>query len=162
MDAVIWLALGLAGVALVLAIIALWQIRQANLRLAEVTPDIRGLAHRVRGKEAEEALQAIFSQLEDLSRKMGRNEVEIAELDRVVSRAIRRVGLIRFDANDEIHGELSFALCMLDNRDNGLLLSSVYTMERCRVFVRGVLGGKTQHDLMPEEAEALEQALSEP
>jgi hypothetical protein len=154
-------ALGLAFVALVLAVVALFQIRQANARLAEVTPDIRGLANRVRGKEGEEALALIFSQLEGVSRKMNQVEVQMSELDRVVSRALRRIGLVRFDANEDIRGDLSFALCALDNRDNGFIVSSIYTLENCRVFVRGVLGGKTKHDLMPEEAEALEQAMGE-
>ena len=147
--------------ALALAIVALLQIRRANLRLLEVTPDISGLAQRVQGKSGEEALAAIFSQLETLSQTLSNVKVEIGELDRMVSRSIRRIGLVRFDANEEIRAGLSFALCMLDNRDNGLLLCSVYTLEECRVFLRGILNGKAQHDLMPEEAEALQQALAE-
>ena len=161
MEPITWAALGLAAIALSLSILALLQVRQANARLAEVTPDIRGLANRVQGKDAEQALTMIFAQLEGVSRKMTEVEVKMSELDRVVSRAIRRIGLVRFDANEDIRGDLSFALCMLDNRDNGFLISSIYTLENCRVFVRGVIGGKTKHDLMPEEAEALEQALSE-
>ncbi len=153
---------GLAAISLVTALFALWQVRRAHQRLSEVTPDTRGLAQRVKGQEAEQALAAIFAHLESTSQKMDRVEGEVAELDRVVSRAMRRVGLVRFDANEEIRGELSFALCMLDNRDNGFLLSSVYTLDGCRVYVRGVRGGKTRHDLMTEEAESLEQALGEP
>lgn len=161
MDYVTWAALGvgLAGVAV--GVVALVQVRRANARLEEVTPDIRGLAQRVRGQSAEEAFKAIFSQLETIGRKVGQLEVQMSELDRVVSRAVRRIGLVRYDAHEDIRGELSFALCMLDNRNNGVLITSVYDLDVCRVFVRGILGGRTQHDLMPEEAEALTQALSD-
>ena len=157
----VYIALGIGGVGLVLGAVALWQLRLANARLAEVTPDTRGLAGRVRGQEGEQALQAIFTQIESVSRRMGKLEGDMEELTRVVSRAIRRVGLVRFDSNEEIRGDLSFALCLLDNRDNGVILSSIYTLDDCRVFIRGVLGGKTQHDLMPEEAAALQQAVGE-
>ena len=40
--------------------------------------------------------------------------------------------------------------------------SPSYTLRECRIYVRGIIGGKAQHHLMPEEAEALQQALSEP
>ena len=162
MEGLVYGALGVGAVGVILAVVALWQLRTANRRLAEVTPDTRGLAGRVRGKDPEQAFQAIFTQIEGVSRRMGKLEGDMEEVTRIVSRAIRRVGLARFDANEEIRGELSFALCMLDNRDNGLILSSLYTFDQCRIFVRGVVGGKTRHDLMPEESEALQQALDEP
>ena len=158
--AIAGLAFGVVGTAL--AVIALYQLRLTQSRVAEITPDIRGLAQRVRGREAQEALAAIFAQLETSSRRMEQVEAHITELDRIMSRAIRRVGLVRYDANNQIRGELSFALCLLDNRDNGLMLTSNYTLEGCRIFVRGVLAGKVQHDLLAEEQEALQQALGEP
>lgn len=161
MDYVTWVALGVALAGVALAVVALVQVRRANARLEEVTPDIRGLAQRVRGESAEEALKAIFAQLETIGRKVGQLEVQMIELDRVVARAVRRIGLVRYDAHEDIRGELSFALCMLDNRNNGVLITSVYDLDVCRVFVRGILNGRAQHDLMPEEAEALTQALNE-
>ncbi len=161
MDPLVIIALVASGLALAGSVFCLWQVRAAYRRLAEVTPDIRGLAQRVKGKEAEEALASIFAQLETTSRNMGQLQVQVAELDRVVARSIRRVGLVRFDLNDAIRGELSFALCLLDGRDNGLMITSNYTLEQCRVFVRGILNGKALHDLMPEEEEALQQALDE-
>jgi hypothetical protein len=157
-----WVALAVAAVALGVAVVALVQTRRAYQRLAEVTPDVRGLAQRVHGQSAEEALSAIFQQLAATGQRMGQLEAQMTELERVVVRAIRRVGLVRYDASDEIHGELSFALCLLDNRDNGIILTSNYTLEGCRVFVRGVLGGKVRHELLEEEAQALQQALNEP
>jgi len=157
-----WVAIGTAVVALVCAVIGLVQARRANRRLDEVTPDTRGLAQRVRGADVEEAISAVFAQLETMNRKVTELTTDVGRLGRSVARAVRRVGLVRYDANDEIKGSLSFALCMLDDRDNGVMLTSVYDLDTCRVFVRGVLGGKAQHELMPEESQALEQALAEP
>lgn len=162
MEYLPWGAVGIAVVALALALISLVSARRANRRVNEVTPDIRGLAQRVRGADAEDALASIFSQLEGMNRRVDQVHNEVGDLNRMVSRSLRRIGLVRYDANDGIRGNLSFALCLLDNRDNGIMLTSVYDLDSCRVFLRGILGGKAQHDLMPEEVEALRQALGEP
>ena len=162
MEYVLWGAIGLSLVAAVCAVVSLVTARRANRRVNEVTPDIRGLAQRVREADAEGTLSAIFSQLEGMNRRVDQVHNQVGDLNRIVSRSLRRVGLVRYDANDEIRGNLSFALCLLDNRDNGVMLTSVYDLDSCRVFVRGILGGKAQHDLMTEEAEALRQALGEP
>ena len=162
MVALPWAGIAVAGASLVLALIALVQARRANARVAEISPDIRGLAQRGLGKSAEEAFSAIFGQLEEVSRRMGDLQVEVTALDRMGTRSLRRVGLVRFDANEEIRGDLSFALCLLDNRGNGLVLSSVHNLNDCRIYLRGILNGKTQSQLMAEEQEALEQALGEP
>jgi hypothetical protein len=162
MEYLPWAAVGLGLVAVALAVVSLVTARRANRRVNEVTPDVRGLAQRVREADAEGTLSAIFSQIEGMTRRVDQVHNEVGDLNRIVSRSLRRVGLVRYDSNDEIRGNLSFALCLLDNRDNGVMLTSVYDLDNCRVFVRGILGGKTQHDLMPEEAEALRQALGEP
>lgn len=158
---VVWASLGAALLAFVCCVWCVVQVRRANRRLNELTPDVRGLAQRVKDAGAEETLAAIFAQIEGMTRRFEEVKVEVKDLNRVVSRSLRRVGLVRYDASDDIRGNLSFALCLLDNRDNGVLITSVYSLEMCRVFVRGILNGKTQHDLMPEEAEALQQALNE-
>lgn len=160
-QALVFVALGVGVVGIALATVALVQLRRANRRLDEVTPDIKGLAQRVQGQSAEQALAAIFASLEGTHQKLVQTETRMAELDRIMSRAIRRVGLVRFDASESIRGNLSFALCLLDSRDNGLMLTSNYTLEDCRIYVRGIVGGKARHDLLSEEAEALAQALSE-
>lgn len=161
MQSVIWASLGVSVLALACCVWCVLQVRRANRRLNDLTPDVRGLAQRVRDAGAEETLAAIFAQIQGMTQQFEEVRVEVKDLNRVVSRSLRRVGLVRYDANEKIRGNLSFALCMLDNRDNGVLLTSVYDLEMCRVFVRGILNGKTQHDLMPEEAEAIQQALSE-
>lgn len=161
-QALVYVSLGIGLVGVALAAVALAQLRRANRRLDEVTPDIRGLAQRVQGQSAEQALAAIFSSLEGTHQKLIQTEARMAELDRIMARAVRRVGLVRFDADEHIRGNLSFALCLLDSRDNGLMLTSNYTLEDCRIYVRGIAGGKARHDLLDEEAEALAQALGEP
>ena len=53
------------------------------------------------------------------------------------------------------------SLVALDASHNGFILTSLYTRERCRTFLRRVADGKTEHELLPEEAEALAQALGQ-
>lgn len=157
----VWVSLGLSGIALVLAIAAVLSLRSIYYRLDAVTPDVRSLAQRLRDATGEEALKAVFSHLETNARKVAQLEVGLSDANRALSRTLRRMGLVRFDAADDIRGELSFALCLLDDAGDGFLLTSLYSLQECRVFLRAVAAGETEHALMQEEAQALAQALED-
>ena len=73
--------------------------------------------------------------------------------------AVQRVGLERFNSEKGLGGNLSFALVMLDARNHGICLTSIHSLEACRIFLRGIVSGKTDMPLMPEEEAALQQAL---
>ena len=71
---------------------------------------------------------------------------------------VQKVGLVRFNADESIRGDLSFALALLDGSESGFILASLYSLDGCRIFMREIQAGKTQHDLLPEEQLALARA----
>jgi len=73
--------------------------------------------------------------------------------------AVQKVGLKRFNSDESVGGNLSFALCLLDGRSHGLMLTSMYSLTTCRVFMRGIVNGKAEMPLTEEEEEALTMAL---
>ncbi|HCA47924.1 MAG TPA: hypothetical protein DEP45_11415, partial [Armatimonadetes bacterium] len=75
---------------------------------------------------------------------------------------LQRVGILRFDAADDVSGKLSCALCVLDAHNNGFLITTLYDLNRSRTFVRAVREAKTDRELLPEEADALKSAMAQP
>ncbi len=73
--------------------------------------------------------------------------------------AVQRIGLTRFNMGEQVGGELSFALTMLDSRNHGLILTALTDHSGTRVFIRGVVRGQSQHPLMPYEERSLKQAM---
>lgn len=153
-----WLPLGLSVLALIGAAAAFWQSSRAKA-LATPTPEMRRLAERMAQPEGEQLLASLLSQVQG-------QEARLRELDGVAEGlklqlrdAVQRIGLQRFNSNETIGGNLSFALAMLDSRKHGLMLTSIHSLESCRIFLRPIINGEAEMPLMPEELTALQQAL---
>lgn len=73
--------------------------------------------------------------------------------------ALRNVALVRYDAFTELSGRMSFSLALLDENGDGVTISAVASSTDTRVYAKGVADGKGEHDLSPEEAQAVAAAL---
>ncbi len=82
----------------------------------------------------------------------------IAELNRSSRFYFQKMGLIRFNPFDETGGDQSFSLCLLDNKNDGCVLSCLHTRDRTRVYVKAIENGKSKLELSEEEKKAIEKA----
>ena len=155
------LAVGVSLAAFLLAIAGLFATWWVSRRQNEITPDTRKLAARMRGKPVPDALGEVIAHLENLSRRLAVVERQGAELTGNYARTVHKVGLARFDRDAEVSGNLSFALTLLDGSDDGVILTSLYGLEGCRLFLRPMRAGQTAHGLLPEERLALDRALGQ-
>lgn len=72
---------------------------------------------------------------------------------------IQHFALVRYDAFEEVTGQLSFSLAMLDGRDNGAIISTIFGRTNSRCFGKMIVGGRPEQPLTDEEQQALLQAL---
>ena len=70
----------------------------------------------------------------------------------------QKIGIIKYDAFKEMGGKLSFSLCMLDDENNGFILTSMHTREGCYSWIKGSSKGEAFVSLSAEERKALEEA----
>lgn len=68
--------------------------------------------------------------------------------------------LVRYDAYNELSGQQSMSLALLDGRHNGVVLTCIHHRDQARVYVKQVLDGNGELELSPEEAEAVASALA--
>jgi hypothetical protein len=73
--------------------------------------------------------------------------------------SVRRVGLLRYDAFEDVGGRLSFSCALLDEQGNGVVLTSINGRQETRVYAKPVSGGASSHNLSMEEEEAIRRAL---
>lgn len=73
--------------------------------------------------------------------------------------SVRRVGLLRYDAFEDVGGRLSFSCALLDEHGNGVVLTSINGRQETRVYAKPVSGGTSSHNLSMEEEEAIRRAL---
>jgi len=72
--------------------------------------------------------------------------------------AYQKIGIVKYDAFKEMGGKLSFALCLLDEENNGFILTSMHTREGCYTYVKEIIKGESFVVLSTEERKALEEA----
>ena len=73
-------------------------------------------------------------------------------------RALRDVAIVRYDALQEMSGQLSFSLALLNALGDGVVLSSINGRAETRTYAKPVRAGKGVQELSPEEAQAVHSA----
>lgn len=80
----------------------------------------------------------------------------------LIEGAVRRVGLVRYDAFEDVGGRLSFSCALLDDHGNGVVVTSINGRQDTRVYAKPVVAAKSGYNLSLEEEEAIRQALDRP
>jgi hypothetical protein len=83
------------------------------------------------------------------------------QINNLALRGLHKVGWVRFNPFKEVGGDQSFALALLNGKNNGVIISSLYTREGTRVYSKSIVDCKSEkHPLTEEEEQAIKIALS--
>lgn len=111
------------------------------------------------GKSLEEIYQDRF---EELDRQIA-NETEgnerLKKLDSIYNHTFQKIGLVKYDAFDEMGGKLSFSLALLNGNEDGFIINAMHSREGCYTYIKEVIDGNAYVLLSEEEREALDKAL---
>ena len=86
---------------------------------------------------------------------------ENKEIKDLLQRAVTRMAIVRFRAFEDMGGDLSYAVAMLDSNNNGVIMSSIFAREDSRSYAKPIVNGQSTYALTKEEEEALQQALQQ-
>ena len=111
-----------------------------------------------KGKDLEETIFAMQNTISVLSKAKVDAEKELSEINRKLRKSIRGLETVRFNPFHEQGGNQSFAIGMLNEDGDGVVLSSLYARERMSVFAKPIKNGKSEYELTSEEREALDRA----
>lgn len=77
----------------------------------------------------------------------------------ILESCVQKVGLVKFNAFDDVGGDQSFALALLDSKNNGVIISSLYGRQDSRTYIKGITNSTGERALSDEEQRALKAAL---
>ncbi|GAA4117203.1 hypothetical protein GCM10022415_14840 [Knoellia locipacati] len=83
---------------------------------------------------------------------------DLAALRADIGQALRHVAVVRYDAFGDMGGRLSFSAAIVDDRGDGVVLSSIHARGESRTYAKGITGGGSDATLTPEEQQALSAA----
>jgi hypothetical protein len=73
---------------------------------------------------------------------------------------IQHVGVVRFDAFEDMGGRLSFSAALLNGHGDGVVITSINGRQDTRCYAKQVRAGTSIHNLSAEEEQAIREALS--
>ena len=110
------------------------------------------------GKKAsdlEDTINALQEEIETLKQSKTTTEKELSIINKKLKQSIRGVETIRFNPFPDQGSNQSFAIGMLNEEGNGVVVSSLYSRERMSIFAKPIKNGKSEYELTNEEKEAL-------
>ena len=118
----------------------------------------------MKGKDVsslESEIVGLFKDNKHLTRNAMRAKRDIEEIRQQMMTHVCKVGIVKYDAFQQMGGKLSFALCMLDAEDNGFILNTVQSSEGQYAYLKEIFSGQSRIELGREEQQALTDALEQ-
>jgi hypothetical protein len=112
------------------------------------------------GKSLEEVILKRFKEVDDLKKEDAAKKVQLDDINESLRYAFSKMGMVKYDAFNEMGGKLSFALVLLDNRNNGFLINAMHSREGCYTYVKEIINGESYINLGEEEKKALNKAIN--
>ena len=117
----------------------------------------------MKGKEAaslEDEIVELFEDNQYMRAATEENKNNIEDIYKKMSKCFRKVGIVKYDAFQQMGGQLSFSLALLDEKDNGFVLNSIHSVDGCYSYTKEIRHGECSLDLGEEERQALEEAIA--
>ncbi len=143
---------------LAIAVLAIRAIREST----RVNHRFRDLLEGSRGENLETLLHKHLAERMQLQAEIERLSERTNELELKMRRTKRFLGMVRYDAFEDVGGEQSFAVALFDDNGDGAVLTSIVGRTDCRVYGKSLSNGKAERSLSKEEQAAIDAASEQP
>ena len=142
-------------VLLILVIYTMARLSTMNTRYREM----------MRGSKKEDLEGMLIQHIHEVEEVIATNARIIDEneaIRRFVRKTLVRVAMVRFRAFEDMGGDLSYAVAMLDANNDGVIFSSIFARADSRSYIKPIKGGSSEYPLTDEEKSVLQEAMEQP
>lgn len=112
------------------------------------------------GADIEATLQDILNNIKELEKNQHEIGTHVLHLDKKLRSSIRKVEMIRFNPFKDQGSNQSFAIALLNDEGDGVVLSSLYSRERMSIFAKSIKNKAAEFELFTEEKDVVTKALN--
>ncbi len=158
------LAVTIGVLALLVLILAVLVVLQ-SMRLSRATNAYRQLlggtspGRSGAGGSLKDVLDAHVGRVDEVSARLGDLDRLHAFLEERSRGSLQHIGMVRFNPFEDTGSDQSFAIALLDDRRDGMVLSSLHGRANTRLFAKPVENGESKHALSTEEEQAIRIAV---
>ncbi len=112
------------------------------------------------GEDFEEMLKGYIKQSNAIEERQNRILNTINLLQNQIKFCIQKVGIIRYNPFADVGGDLCYAIALLNENNDGVVLNSVYSRDGCYTYAKPIESGKcVKYKLSEEEEKAVLDAM---
>ena len=103
---------------------------------------------------------SLQGRIDDLLRAVDEIAAGLVRVDRRVDQSVTNTSIVRYDAYEDTGGHQSASLAILDSGRSGVVVTAIQGRDYARIYMKELDSGRASIALSPEEAEAVERAMS--
>ena len=148
--------IALAALVVVLIIILIVN----SVKMSKLKKNYRIFMEGNDAKSLEDTLIKRLDQIDDLMESDKENKEAIQVVLDHLDATYQKVGLVKYDAFNEMGGKLSFSLALLNRKNDGFIINAMHSREGCYTYIKEIINGNSVILLSEEEKEALAEAVN--
>lgn len=111
------------------------------------------------GKDIGEDLNNYMERIIELEQALSETHSYCKQLENKMKDCIQKIGVVRYNAYNDAGNDLSFAVALLDEKNNGIVFNGIYSREMSNIYAKPIIDGKCEYNITKEENEALNKAI---
>jgi len=114
-----------------------------------------------KAKDLEGVLAGISEELKKINTIDKETEKYLKTVEERLQNSVQKVGIVRFNPFENSGSNQSFAVALLDEKGNGVVISSLYSREKVSVYAKPINNQQSEYALSKEEKDAINAAINE-
>lgn len=131
------------------------------IKLKKIQSNYREFLAKLSGsKNLDENLEKLISRVENVENESYKISSYCETLNNRLLNCVQKIGVVRYTAFENVGSDLSFAVALLDDNNNGVVLNGIYSSDMSNIYAKPVKEGESSYTLSEQEKEAISKAIN--
>lgn len=141
-----------------IALLLVWNII-LSVSLSRLRGKYKKMMRGSTNKNLEQMMTDFMSGVDTAMERVEMLNQELIHLKDQTDRCIQKVNITRYNAFSDTGSDLSYSIAMLDNYNNGVIITSIYGRNESVTYAKPIENGKSNYPLSVEEEMVLDRCL---
>ena len=131
-----------------------------NIRINQINKNSKEFMRKLgAGKDIKEDINEYMGRIIDLEAALSETNSYCKQINKKADKCLQKVGIVKYNAYSDAGSDLSFAVALLDNKNDGIVLNGIYSREMSNIYAKPIVNGESKYNLTKEEIQAIRRAI---
>lgn len=151
-----YITIGIGSSCIILLIFSLILFKKVSTMKGKYENFMRGAS----GNNIEELVIKYFDKIDEVKKETSEAINKTMELEQRMTSCLQKISILRYKAFENVGSDLSFSIAMLDDNNDGIILTGIYGRNESTTYAKPIDKGMSRYDLSEEEKEVLYKAMN--